>query len=79
MEIRNKLYRVTLRGMTYSSTGTIYGVSYVVAENTEEAYIKVKTFLDKENLGFSKDRELDKIELLADTYSYSNVGTLLYL
>ena len=42
----NKLYRVTLRGMTYNSTGVAYGVSYVVAQDSESAYKKVKEFLD---------------------------------
>lgn len=36
----NKLYLVKLRGMQYNSSGTIYGLSYVVAENTDEAYKK---------------------------------------
>jgi len=43
-----KLYRVTLRGMTYSATGhTAYGISYVVADNSDEAYQKVRNFLGK--------------------------------
>ena len=75
----NKLYRVTLNGMSYSSTGVIYGVSYVIAKNTDEAYKKVKSFLNENDIGFSKDRELDKIELIADSYRYSDVGYLLYL
>ncbi len=79
MENRKKLYRVTLKGMTSSYTGAAYGISYVVAENSDEAYQKVKRFLDEKNLGFSKDRELDKVELIADTYQYTDVGSLLYL
>ena len=42
MENRKKLYRVTLKGMTYNSTGVAYGSSYVIAENSDEAYQKVK-------------------------------------
>ena len=79
MEESKKLYRVTLRGMTYSSTGVVYGVSYVVAENSAEAYQKVRDFLDEGDLGFSGDRELDKVELIADTYKYTDVKTLLFL
>lgn len=74
-----KLYRVTLRGMTHSSTGVIEGVSYVVANNTEEAYQKVRKRLDDKDYGFPKDRELDKVELLASTYEYTGTRTLLYL
>lgn len=79
MNDRKKLFRVTLKGMTYNSTGIAYGISYVIAENTDEAYNKVRKFLDEKDLGFSKDRELDKIELIADSYQYTKVGRLLYL
>lgn len=79
MEKRVKLYKVTLKGMNYSSTGVIYGSSYVVAEDPNEAYKKVRKFLDENGIGFSKDRELDKIELIADTYRYTDVGCLLHL
>ena len=78
MEIK-KLYLVTLRGMTYSSSGPAYGTSYVIAENSDEAYQKVRKFLDENDLGFSKDRELKKIELIADTYRYTDTGCLLFL
>ena len=47
MKEEQKLYRVTLRGMTYSSTGVVEGISYVVATNAEEAYQKVKKRLDE--------------------------------
>jgi hypothetical protein len=74
-----KLYRVTLTGMTYSVTGKIYGVSYVVAENTNQAYLKVKEFLDKEDIGFRSERGLKMIELIADEIKYSEVDHLLLL
>ena len=38
----NKLFKVTLRGMKYSTTGVSEGVSYVVADNSDQAYQKVK-------------------------------------
>lgn len=79
MKTENKLYRVTLRGLTYSTTGVIEGVSYVVATNAEEAYQKVKKRLDDKDYGFRKDRELDKIELLASDYEYTDTRTMLYL
>lgn len=79
MKDEQRLYRVTLKGMTYSSTGVVEGISYVVATNTDEAYKKVKKRLDEINCGFSDERELDKIELLAGTYEYTTTKTLLYL
>jgi len=79
MKNSKKLYKVTLRGMTYCSNGVAYGISYVIAENSDEAYQKVKKFLDENDLGFTKDRELDKVELIADNYRYTNVGRLLHL
>lgn len=58
--VRLFLYRVTLRGMQSSVGGTAYGMSYVVATCTDEAYRMVRDFLDKNDLGFSDDRVLQK-------------------
>lgn len=74
-----KLYRVTLRGMTYNSTGVAYGISYVIAFNPDEAYQKVKKSLDDNDIGFDRERQLDKIELIAENYRYTTTGTFLYL
>ena len=74
-----KLYRVSLRGMTYSSTGVVHGVNYVVAENSDEAYQKVRKYLDEKDYGFSGDRELDKVELIAEASDYTDVKTMLFL
>ena len=79
MEKTKKLYRVTLKGMTYSSTGVVHGISYVVAKNSEEAYQKVREHLDEKDLGFSGDRELDKIELIAEAWDYTDVKTMLFV
>lgn len=77
---RSKLYRVTLRGMTLTfGTGTAYGVSYVVANNADEAYQKVKKFVDEKDLGYSYQREMDKVELIAEDYQYTGTGTMLFL
>ncbi len=74
-----KLYKVTLRGMTSSTSGTAYGISYVVAEDPEKAYQKVRSFLDAGNIGFKKDREMHTVELLAETYKYTDTRTMLFL
>lgn len=74
-----KLWKVILRGMTYNSTGVAYGVSYVIAESSDEAYKKVKKFCDEKGLGYSKDRQLDRVELIAENYQYTNCGTILHL
>ena len=73
-----KLYKVTLRGMINNSTKG-YGSSYAIAENSDEAYKKVKKFLDENNIGFTGDRELNKVELIADTYRYTPTHCLLHL
>lgn len=76
----SKLYRVTLRGMHYSSTGgVIYGIAYVVAENTEQAYKKVRDSLEKRGIGFKSDRELLQIELLAEGTNYPECNIILYV
>jgi hypothetical protein len=73
-----KLYRVTCKGMTYSSTGVAHGVAYVVAENPDAAYKAVREDLDKRSLGNSRERELDKVELLAEAAHYPECGATLY-
>lgn len=71
-----KLYKVTCRGMTYGDQP--HGIAYVVAANPSEAYKKVRASLNERNLGFQKERELDKIELLAEVGDYPECGTALY-
>jgi len=73
------LYRVTLKGMTYSAVGVVYGKSYVVAENTDAAYEKVRIFLDDNGIGFSKDRVLNTITLIAGSEEFPACSTKLYL
>ena len=76
----NKLYRVTLRGMTISIVDSVaYGISYVVAKNPDEAYRKVRQFVNDKDLGYANQRELDKIELLAEDYQYTGTRTMLFL
>lgn len=65
--------------MRFTSTGTVYGVNYVVAKDAEEAYQKVKKFLDNKDIGFTKDRVLESIELLAEETNYTGTGYMLYL
>ena len=79
MHDTNKLFRVILRGMTSSMTGVAYGISYVIAKNMDEAYKKVREFLDDNDIGFRKDRELVKVVLLAEDYQYTDTGKMLFL
>jgi hypothetical protein len=79
MTAYKKLYKVTLRGMTYNSTGVAHGTNYVVATSMDDAYKKVREFLDINDIGFHKERELDKIELIAEDYRYNDAGFMLFL
>ena len=79
MQDTNKLFRVILRGMTSSMTGVSYGISYVIAKNMDEAYKKVREFLDDNDIGFRKDREIVKVVLLAEDYQYTDTGKMLFL
>ena len=74
-----KLYKVTCKGMTVRGFGVAHGISYVLASNTTEAYNKMRADLDKRELGFVKDRELDRIELLAENVEYPACGTRVYI
>ena len=75
-----KLYLVKLRGMQSAIGDSIsYGKSFVLADDPSSAYNKVKEFVDKEDLGFVHNRELEYIELLADEGRYNDVGTMVFV
>jgi hypothetical protein len=74
-----KLFRVNLQGMDYSTTGPVYGVSYVVADNSDEAYRIVKEAVDSWGVGFIHERELKSVELIADTERYPDCKTHLHI
>jgi hypothetical protein len=74
-----KLWKVTCRGMHGGiADNAAHGIAYVVADDPEEAYRKVRDSLDKRDLGFSKERELSKVELLAAEANYPDCGHTLY-
>jgi hypothetical protein len=56
--------------MRYNTISTSGGVAYVLAENPSQAYDKLRDFLDKKDLGFSHERELENVKLLAEDGDY---------
>jgi len=75
-----KLYKVTLKGMHSSSGGSCCnGIAYVISESMDEAYGKVKKYLDEKNWGFFPDRELRSVELIAAEGEYPKTEYRLYL
>ena len=77
--MRKKLYHVLCSGMTTRMAGeTAHGSAYVVAEDSEEAYRKVRASLDKRDLGFSNEREMYRVELMAENTDYPPCGHSLY-
>ena len=77
---KNYLYRVTLKGL-HASLGTNkdHGTYYVVSKNTEDAYQKVRKYLNELDYGFDRERELDKIEVIADDYFYGDANYMLFI
>ena len=73
-----KLYRVTCRGMHGGMSSECHGIAYVIAENTEQAYQTLRTSLDTKNLGFEKERALEKVELVAESAECPGCGFVLY-
>lgn len=78
VSVRLKLYKVTLKVLT-NPIGVSLHESYVVATDTNMAYKKIRDWLDKKDYGFSHERELMKIELLAEDYEYTDVRTRLFV
>jgi hypothetical protein len=56
---------------------TKHGEAYVVAENSDEAYTILRKHLDKKDLGFRHERELDTVQLIAEEVDYPDCGTML--
>ena len=79
MNKTRKLYRVQLKGMTSSFTGTCYGMPYVVATDPTEAYKIVREYLDRNNLGCRNEREMDSITLLAEEGGYPDCRFQLFI
>ena len=79
MNEARKLYRVQLKGMTSSFAGICYGMPYVVATNSTDAYKIVREFLDRKNIGFRNEREMDSITLLAEESDYPDCRFQLFI
>ena len=75
-----KLYKVYCIGMRVGLVSNVaHGVGYVIADNPDQAYKKLRANLDKEDLGFAQERELEKIKLIAENDNYPDCGFKLYL
>jgi len=74
-----KLYRVKLRGMQTSYSGTRYGDSYVVADDPSRAYEIVKSYCKKADVGFDNERELHEVTLVAEEGDYPKCQTQLHI
>ena len=74
-----KLYKVVLKGLQYCGGCAALGTSYVVAEDPTTAYKKLRSYLDENDVGFRRDRELERIELIADEGFFDGCGTKVFL
>ncbi len=73
-----KLYLVTLQGLS-GIVGRSYKNCYVCAHDPSEAYLIIRTWLDKKDYGFRKDRALDSIKWIADEDEFSECSVPLFL
>jgi hypothetical protein len=73
-EEKTNLYFVTLTGLQVGVTTKPYGKVYVLAEDAESAYQKVKTYLDANDIGFTSERGLASVELVATGDKHSVHG-----
>lgn len=74
-----QLFLIKCRGMKSDTTGVPHGIAYVVADNTHEAYAKLRNSLDDRDLGFPKERELESVTLIAEAYDYTDAPNLLII
>lgn len=69
-----KLYYVELQGHSKN-----WSTAYVLAENSNEAYAKVRGYLDAKDIDFSAHRELKRVTLIAEAKDYPDCGVKLYI
>jgi len=67
-----KLYLVEIR--TYGALQ----FNYVIAKTPDQAYQKVRDFLEKKDWCFSKERELKSVTLIAEESEYPKCETHLF-
>ena len=74
MKDGSKLYRVQLQGMGhgFGSTNAPHGDVYVIAKSVQEAADTAIKRVQDRNLGFSKERALKSVTLLADSYEHTD-------
>ena len=72
-----KLYAVELRAKHFPVE--MGGPNYVVANDPNQAYEIVRAFYEKGNRGYSEDREMKSVTLLAETGEYPTCKTHLFL
>lgn len=73
-----KLYLVKCVGMQTSfGNHTTHGIAYVVADDAEEAYQLLRQKLDKNDIGFSRERVLDTVQLIAEEGDYPECNVYL--
>ena len=73
-----KLYKVRIRGGC-SPTSTNYHESYAVASSIASAYMQVREYLDRNDLCFNDERELESITLIAEMSKYPACKTMLFM
>lgn len=77
--MNKKLYQIRCRGMQVAHGGGVgHGHAFVIATNPEEAYRKLRESLDRRDLGFGGDREMQSIELVAEDSDYPDCGMTFY-
>lgn len=74
------LYLIKCKGMQSRISGTTaHGIAYVIAKDAGEAYKILRDDLDKRDLGFSSDRAMDTVELIAQNTEAPECGIKLYI
>ena len=74
-----KLWRVRLRGMQSCATGTHYGNCYALATDPTAAADKVIAYVNDRDVGFTGERVLESVELVAETGDYPGCRTQIHL
>ena len=75
-----KLWLVTLQGMNTAVNSAPHGKAYILANDPKEASERLLSYVKDNNLGFTNERELKSVELIAEADDlYPKCGMRLFL
>ena len=73
----DKLFLVKIKGIHQGGFGINYNETYVIAADPTSAYDKLRKYLNDNDIGYRREREMESVHLIAEDKQTTNTETLL--